>query len=104
MKVLAFCRILVIFFLLWGCGPGPATEALAELPQGCAASGTIVSADLPGPSRGYPYSYRIYLPPCTSSDGGVANVTSLEDTGYTSLCPASIPVQDERQKSRDLLC
>jgi enterochelin esterase-like enzyme len=70
MKVLAFCRILVIFFLLWGCGPGPATEALAELPQGCAASGPIVSADLPGPARGYAYSYRVYLPPCTSSDGG----------------------------------
>lgn len=69
MKALAFCRILVILFLLSGCGPGPAPEALAALPEGCTTPGTIVSADLPGPSRGYPYSYRVYLPPCTSSDG-----------------------------------
>jgi enterochelin esterase-like enzyme len=70
MKALAFCRILVLPFLLWGCRPGPAPEALAALPQGCTTPGTIVSADLPQPARGYPYSYRVYLPPCYSSDGG----------------------------------
>ena len=70
MKVSAFCRTWVILSLLGGCRPGPAPEALAVLPEGCADQGTIVSAELPGPARGYPYSYRLYLPPCYSPEGG----------------------------------
>jgi enterochelin esterase-like enzyme len=70
MKVLAFYRTLLILLLLGGCRPGPAPEALAVLPEGCAAQGTIVSAELHGPARGYPYSYRLYLPPCYSPEGG----------------------------------
>lgn len=34
------------------------------LPQGCTLSGEIIRAELPQPERGYPYEYRIYLPPC----------------------------------------
>jgi enterochelin esterase-like enzyme len=69
-RVLAFCRILFCsLFLLCGCGLVPASDSLAALPRGCAALGTIVSADLPQPERGYPYGYRIYLPPCFSAEG-----------------------------------
>lgn len=57
-----------MLFLFCGCGPGWTPKSLAELPEGCAAPGTIVSADLPQPRRGYSYSYRVYLPPCYSSE------------------------------------
>jgi enterochelin esterase-like enzyme len=72
-NVLAFYRILVFSFLLLlcGCGPGPAPRPLAALPEGCVTPGTIVSAELPQPSRGYPYPYRVYLPPCYNSDSEV---------------------------------
>ena len=68
-KALAFYRLLVILFLLSGCGPGPASELLAGLAEGCTAPGTVVSGDLPQPARGYPYRYSVYLPPCFSPDG-----------------------------------
>lgn len=69
-RVLAFCRILFCsLFLLCGCGLVPASGSLAALPKGCATPGTIVSAELPQPERGYPYGYRIYLPPCFSAEG-----------------------------------
>ena len=91
-KALVFYRILVIVFLLWGCRPGPAPEPLAALPKGCAAPGTIVSADLPGPSRGYTYSYRVYLPPCDPHDSDfrypvlylIPGRTSAPDTWFAA--------------------
>ena len=61
-------RILASFFLLflWGCALGPPSVKLATLSQGCPkdASGEIVRAELSKPKRGYPYTYRVYLPPC----------------------------------------
>jgi len=59
-----YATLLVI--LLWGCTPGPAR--LAALPEGCTAPGEVVRAELPKPKRGYAYSYRVYLPPCFSTD------------------------------------
>jgi hypothetical protein len=53
----------IVLFLLGGCGVAPAPR-MAPLPEGCTSPGTILSADLPQPRRGYPYSYRVYLPPC----------------------------------------
>ena len=57
----------IALFLLCGCGlrqpPKP-----APLQEGCATPGTIIAADLPQPSRGYRYSYRVYLPPCYSTE------------------------------------
>jgi enterochelin esterase-like enzyme len=68
-KVLAACKlqICVFLFLLSGCGPAPAPAPLASLSEGCAAPGTIISADLPQPTLGYAYTYRVYLPPCFSA-------------------------------------
>jgi enterochelin esterase-like enzyme len=42
---------------------------LADLSEGCSAHSEIVKAELSEPSRGYPYSYRVYLPPCFSAEG-----------------------------------
>lgn len=64
---------IAIFIFLWGCSSAstPALTStpmpLAVLPEGCNVPGTIVSADLPETERGYPYSYRVYLPPCYTS-------------------------------------
>lgn len=81
MTVLKLCKqqaraISVIFLLLFGgCtaistpDPGSTTDRLAVLPDGCTAPGKIISAVLPQPERGYPYSYRVYLPPCYSVEG-----------------------------------
>lgn len=63
-----FAGLLVIF--LWGCAPGPAPFETAALPEGCAASGEVIRAELPEPARGYAYTYRIYLPPCFSGESG----------------------------------
>jgi len=41
---------------------------LATLSADCTTPGTILSADLPQPTRGYSYSYRVYLPPCYSTE------------------------------------
>ena len=58
-----------LFFLaLLGCRPAPTSLTLAALAAGCIDPGTIVSADLPQPARGYPYTYRVYLPPCYAAD------------------------------------
>src|SRR5688572_11167077 len=68
----------VIFFLfLSGCAstraqmPPPSSTSipLADLSEGCSAHSEIVKAELSEPSRGYPYSYRVYLPPCFSAEG-----------------------------------
>lgn len=46
-----------------------APVSIAALPNGCSASGQVVSADLPQPTVGEAYSYRVYLPPCYEADG-----------------------------------
>lgn len=61
-------QLCIAIFLLWGCGPDSTPKPLAALPEGCTSPGTIISADLPQPKRGYPYSYRVYLPPCYSAE------------------------------------
>lgn len=68
-KALAFYKlqIYIFLFLLCGCGLGPTPQPLAVFPEGCTAPGTIISADLPQPIRGYAYKYRVYLPPCFSA-------------------------------------
>jgi enterochelin esterase-like enzyme len=66
---------LLLLFLV-GCSSIPNATAtlaptaipLAVLPEGCAAPGQVVSAELSQPARGYPYSYRVYLPPCFSAE------------------------------------
>jgi enterochelin esterase-like enzyme len=64
----------ILLPLLWGCAHAstpavqPASVTLAALSEGCTTPGTIISADLPQPARGYPYTYRIYLPPCYPAD------------------------------------
>lgn len=65
-------RIFAIIFLIvfCGCAPGPATLQLAALPEGCAAPGEVLRAELPKPRRGYAYTYRVYLPPCFSAGSG----------------------------------
>lgn len=62
----------VILIVLWGCSSTktPVPVRLATLPEGCSATGTIDAEELPKPARGYPYSYRVYLPPCFSPDSG----------------------------------
>ena len=64
-------RILASLFLILvsGCGVIPSPAILAALPQGCTSAGEIVRAELSQPARGYPYDYRVYLPPCFSSEG-----------------------------------
>lgn len=59
---------LIFLILLSGCGAAPTSVTLASLPKGCTAAGKILRADLPQPARGYPYSYRVYLPPCFSAE------------------------------------
>ena len=69
-------KILVLIFviLISGCAPTstpgitPTPVTLAELPAGCTAPGTVTSADLPQPRRGYAYSFRVYLPPCYAKE------------------------------------
>lgn len=47
----------------------PTAIPLAILPEGCSTPGQIVRAELAQPKRGYPYNYRVYLPPCFSAAG-----------------------------------
>lgn len=69
MKIIRGAFLLI---LLAGCTSTPSPTAtlaptavpLAILPDGCASSGEIISAELSQPARGYSYSYRVYLPPC----------------------------------------
>ena len=58
----------MLLFLFCGCGLGPTPVSLAVIPETCTTPGTIISADLPDPTRGYAYSYRVYLPPCYSTE------------------------------------
>ena len=59
--------IFVCLLLSWGCSPVAATTR-AVLPAGCALPGEVIRAELPQAERGYPYQYRVYLPPCFSSE------------------------------------
>ena len=61
-------KVLLAFLLAilcWGCGPAEDAER-AALPVGCVLSGKVIRGELPQPRRGYPYEYRLYLPPCYS--------------------------------------
>lgn len=63
---------ILLSILLFGCTSAPTSFAtlaptaipLALLPGGCESSSEIVKAELSQPARGYPYNYRVYLPPC----------------------------------------
>src|SRR4030095_4594268 len=57
---------------LCGCGLAPMPKPLATLSEDCTTPGTIISADLPQPTRGYSYSYRVYLPPCYAAESDTA--------------------------------
>ena len=63
-------RIFVVLFLFFliGCRATPSSAPLAQLPENCTAPGKIIRAELSQPSRGYAYSYRVYLPPCYSAE------------------------------------
>ena len=66
--------IVILFAFLCGCTStsAPALTAapipLAVLPAECKTPGQIISADLPQSVGASVYSYRVYLPPCYSSD------------------------------------
>lgn len=60
--------VFIFVMLLWGCAAGPVSPEAAALPEDCTASSEIIRAELPEPKRGYAYSYRVYLPPCFSSE------------------------------------
>jgi len=60
--------VCVVSILLCGCGFGSAPKPFTSLAKDCTTPGTIIAADLPQPTRGYTYSYRVYLPPCYSAD------------------------------------
>lgn len=62
-----FSALLALLF--WGCAFRPA-PAIPALPQGCTEPGEIVRAEITEPARGYPYGYRVYLPPCFTPDSG----------------------------------
>jgi enterochelin esterase-like enzyme len=67
----------ILLVLLSGCASTPIGTAtlaptaipLAALSEGCTSPGEIIRAELTEPARGYPYSYRVYLPPCFSAEG-----------------------------------
>jgi enterochelin esterase family protein len=63
-------RIIASLFLilLSGCGAISSPTNLATLPEGCTASGKVIRAELSEPTRGYAYTYRVYLPPCFSAE------------------------------------
>jgi enterochelin esterase-like enzyme len=54
-------------FLLCGCGPG-STSKPTLLQEGCTTPGTIIAADLSKTEAVSSYRYRVYLPPCYSSE------------------------------------
>ncbi len=59
----------LVFVILYGCTPASPSILLAGLPEGCTETGEVLSAEVLQPERGYPYGYRIYLPPCFSAEG-----------------------------------
>jgi enterochelin esterase-like enzyme len=59
---------IALLIFLCGCGLNPTSKPIAALQKGCTTPGTIISSDVPEPARGYPYTYRVYLPPCFSDE------------------------------------
>lgn len=59
--------MVLVLLALIGCTQAQITPPLAQLPKDCTAPGEIVRGELAQPSRGYAYSYRVYLPPCFSA-------------------------------------
>lgn len=60
--------VLALLIFLCGCGLRQTPNPIAILQQGCTSPGTIIPAEVPETARGYPYNYRIYLPPCFSAE------------------------------------
>ena len=58
----------VLFLLLAGCKAAPISRPLAHIPENCASSGEIIRAEISQSSRGNSYNYRVYLPPCFSTE------------------------------------
>jgi enterochelin esterase-like enzyme len=61
-------RVLALLIFLCGCGLRQTPNPIAVLQQGCTSPGTVISSEIPETARGYPYNYRIYLPPCFSAE------------------------------------
>ena len=61
---------ILLLVLLHGCASvlTPTPLPLAISPKECQAPGEVVSTELIETARGYPYSFRVYLPPCFSTD------------------------------------
>ncbi len=59
---------LALLIFLCGCGLRQTSNPIAILQQGCTSPGTIISAEVPETTRGYPYIYQVYLPPCFSAE------------------------------------
>lgn len=64
---------ILILFLSQGCASAitPTSLPLASFSDECQVPGEVVSAELIETTRGYPYSYRVYLPPCFSEESEV---------------------------------
>jgi enterochelin esterase-like enzyme len=58
----------LLLILLLGCTSTPTAITLAALPERCNTPGEVVGAELTETDRGYPYSFRVYLPPCFSAE------------------------------------
>jgi len=62
-------RILpVIFLFLVGCRATPISPPLAHIPEDCKSPGEIIHGELSQSSHVAIYSYRVYLPPCFSTE------------------------------------
>ena len=59
---------IALLIFLCGCGLNQTSGPIASLQEECTAPGTIISSDVPETARGYPYTYRVYLPPCFSAE------------------------------------
>lgn len=78
-RQLLYLLPVIFLFTLWGCAPTlppgtvriPTALPLAVLPEGCSAPGEIIRAEIAEVARGYPYNYRVYLPPCFSASENV---------------------------------
>ena len=55
----------LVVILLTGC---TSSQEHAILEPGCTTPGTILSSEIEEASRGYPYRFSIYLPPCYNSE------------------------------------
>ncbi|HEX6384499.1 MAG TPA: alpha/beta hydrolase-fold protein [Anaerolineae bacterium] len=72
MKTGLFYLLLVTLWLA-GCQKGPLTMPVVDQTSAapvCDEPGRVLSAQLDDTARGYPYHYRVYLPPCYDSETG----------------------------------